>query len=284
MHKKLTLESYRAKMVRVVDHVHAHLDGDLSFDRLAEVACLSPYHWSRIYLAMRGETIAATIRRLRLQRAADRLANSDIDVGRIASQAGYGSPDTFKRAFRYTFGTTPDSYRESGLHSVFKASVSESTVFPVSIVDLAERRCASIEHRGSYMKIDHAMALLFTELGARGALPSEPEMIGVFFDDPDLGPEEKLRSRACMPVANFATLGAPLTETILRAGLYAKLSYTGPYAAMPAAYRWFLGVWLPSSGYEPDDAPFFEAYLNDPRTVPQSELRTDIHLPLRRLA
>jgi AraC family transcriptional regulator len=50
---------------------------------------------------------------------------------------------------------------------------------------------------------------------------------------------------------------------------------------MRGAYRWLLGVWLPSSGYEPDDAPIFEAYLNDPRDTPQSALRTDIHLPLR---
>ena len=44
---------------------------NLSFDRMTEVACLSPYPWSRIYSAMRGETIVATIRRLRLQRAVE---------------------------------------------------------------------------------------------------------------------------------------------------------------------------------------------------------------------
>ena len=131
------------------------------------------------------------------------------------------------------------------------------------------------------MEIDHAMGRLFTELAACQALPAEPAMIGVFFDDPDLGPQEALRSRACLPVASSVAINAPLVETILRGGLYAKLSYTGPYADMRGAYRWLLGVWLPASGYEPDDAPIFEAYLNDPREVPQNELRTDIHLPLR---
>ncbi len=33
---------------------------NLSFDRMTEVACLSPYPWSRIYSAMRRETIVAT--------------------------------------------------------------------------------------------------------------------------------------------------------------------------------------------------------------------------------
>ncbi len=283
MRKAQTQASYEIRMNRVIDHVYAHLDEDISFDELADVACLSPYHWSRIYSAMRGETIAATVRRLRLQRAADRLANSDTDIGTVAARAGYGSADTFGRAFRDTFDTTPAAYREMGSHAAFKLAhaAGDSNGFPVSVVTLPERRCASIDHRGSYMTIDHAMGRLFGELAARGALPDRPEMIGAFFDDPDLGPEDQLRSRACMPIAGPIALDAPLTETVLRAGPYAKLNYTGPYAAMPGAYRWLLGVWLPASGHEPDDAPVFEAYLNDPRLVPQSELRTDIHLPLK---
>ncbi|MCA0341315.1 AraC family transcriptional regulator [Allorhizobium pseudoryzae] len=284
MHKGLTEASYSARMIRVIDHVYAHLEDDISFDRLAEVACLSPYHWSRIYSAMRGETIVATIRRLRLQRAADRLANSQVDIATVADRAGYGSTNTFGRAFRNAFGTTPAAYRENGQHAAFRNAnaAGDATGFPVSIVDLPERRCASIDHRGSYMEIDRAMARLFAELVARGALPAQQEMIGVFFDDPELGPEEELRSRACMPIADSVARDAPLTETVLRGGPYARLSYTGPYAAMPGAYRWLLGAWLPGSGHEPDDQPVFEAYLNDPRMVPQSELRTDIHLPLKR--
>jgi AraC family transcriptional regulator len=276
-------ESYNDRLNRVLDHVYAHLDDDLSFDRLAEVACLSPYHWSRIYSAMRGETIAATFRRLRLQRAADRLSNSDLDIRAIATRAGYSSADTFGRAFKDSFGVSPVAYRGKGSHAAFKAAnaASDARAFPVTVETLPAQRCAGVEHSGSYMQIDHAMGRLFSELVARHSLPAQPAMIGVFFDDPDLGPEEKLRSRACLPVADSVTIDAPLVETILRGGPYAKLNYTGPYADMRGAYRWFLGVWLPASGYEPDDAPIFEAYLNDPREVPQTELRTDIHLPLR---
>lgn len=277
------LENYNDRLNRVLDYVYAHLEDDLSFDRLAEVACLSSYHWSRIYSAMRGETIVATIRRLRLQRAADRLANSDLEIGAVAARAGYGSTDTFGRAFREAFGESPGAYRLKGSHGAFKAAnaTADARAFPVVVESLPECRCAGIDHNGSYMAIDHAMGMLFAELVARDALPAVPAMIGVFFDDPDLGPEDELRSRACLPVAGSVTIDAPLVETVLRGGPYAKLSYTGPYADMRDAYRWFLGVWLPASSHEPDDAPIFEAYLNDPREVPQNELRTDIHLPLK---
>lgn len=274
--------AYNDRLNRVLDYVHAHLEDDLSFDRMAEVACLSPYHWSRIYSAMRGETIVATIRRLRLQRAAERLSNTDLDLATVALRAGYGSADAFGRAFKEAFGLSPAIYRAQGSHAAFKAAcvAGDARAFPAEIVNLPEQRCAGMDHIGSYMGIDHAMGRLFGELAARGTVPAEPAMKGVFFDDPDLAPEDRLRSRACLPVADTVAVDGPLVETVLRGGVYARLAYTGPYADMRGAYRGLMGVWLPSSGYQPDDAPIFEAYLNDPGSTPQDELRTDIHLPL----
>jgi AraC family transcriptional regulator len=282
MPRQQTQASYHDRLARVTDYLYAHLEDDLSFDRLAEIACLSAYHWSRIYTAMQGETVTTTIRRLRLQRAADRLANTDLDIARVAAHAGYGSTDTFARAFRDMFGQAPATYREAGSHAAYKAAnVSDNSGgFPVTVDMLPEQRCAGIDHVGSYMQIDHAMGRLFAELVARGRLPAQPVMTGVYFDNPDFGPEPELRSRACLPIDDGGAIEPPMVETVLRGGLYARLSYTGPYTDMRGAYRWLLGTWLPVSGYEPAEAPILEVYLNDPRNVPQSELRTDILLPL----
>lgn len=38
---------------------------------------------------------------------------------------------------------------------------------------------------------------------------------------------------------------------------------------------------MPGSGYEPDDRPTLEHYLNSPRQVSQAELRTDLLSPIR---
>ena len=115
--------SYEERLNRVVDHIHDHLEEEIDLNRLAEVACLSPYHWHRIYTAMRGETIGATVRRLRLLRAADRLANSAMPIADIAERAGYGSSDAFGRAFREAYGKAPADYRANGSHATFKAAI-----------------------------------------------------------------------------------------------------------------------------------------------------------------
>jgi AraC family transcriptional regulator len=132
------------------------------------------------------------------------------------------------------------------------------------------------------MQIDRAMGRLFTSLAAQKIMAPDQAMRAVFFDDPDLVSVEDLRSRACSPVAQGLPLAPPLEETVLRGDRYARLRYRGPYADMKGAYRWLLGAWLPPSGYESDDEPRFESYLNNPQQVAPAELMTDIHLPLER--
>jgi AraC family transcriptional regulator len=275
--------SYEARLNRVVDHIHDHLEEEIDLNRLAEVACLSQYHWHRIYTAMRGETISATVRRLRLLRSADRLANSQMAIGDIASRAGYGSADAFGRAFKEAYGKTPADYRQSGSHASFKAAIDreDANGFPIEIETLPPLRCAGIAHTGSYMQIGKAIGRLFGELAARKAIAPDQRMLAVFFDDPELVPVDRLRSEACSPITEKVALASPLQETILRGGPYARLRYRGPYADMRSAYRWLLGTWLPNSGEEADDAPIFEAYLNNPQDVAPTDLLTDIHLPLR---
>ncbi len=44
-----------------------------------------------------------------------------------------------------------------------------------------------------------------------------------------------------------------------------------------------MGVWLPSSGYQPDDRQCFEMYLNDPEQHPQKKHLVEIWEPVRPL-
>ena len=88
------------RLERVFTWLADHLDDTLDFATLADVACLSPYHFHRIYHSMQGETVTETVRRLRLHRAAVELITGELPVQRIARRAGYGSQEAFTRAFK----------------------------------------------------------------------------------------------------------------------------------------------------------------------------------------
>ncbi|TDW26189.1 hypothetical protein EV128_11587 [Rhizobium azibense] len=50
---------YENRLWRVSACIHDHLDEDPDIERLAEIACMSSYHWHKIYRAIYGETLAA---------------------------------------------------------------------------------------------------------------------------------------------------------------------------------------------------------------------------------
>jgi len=260
-----------------------HLDEELDLDRLSEIACLSPHHWHRIYRAVHGETLAATVKRLRLHRAAGDLVRTSLPVEEIARRTGYPNLQSFNRIFKSVFGMPPARYRREGSHKVFQ-SISEKglgEMYDVTMKTLAPRELVGVSHTGSYMGIGRAFETLGGTLQARNLYRPEMKMIGVYLDDPELVPEDKLRSFACMTEGEHVPAEAPLVHRHLDGGEYAVLRHKGPYADMHKAYQWLYGEWLPHSGREVRDTVMFEEYINNPRDAAPTQLLTDIHLPLK---
>lgn len=274
---------YQERLNRVIVFIHDHLDDEIDLDRLADVACLSRYHWHRIYHSQHGETIATTVRRLRLHRAAGFLANTSMPIEAIAERSGYGGVAAFTRAFTADYGLPPAQYRKEGAHAKFLAQMSadNGAAFDVTIRDQPPLRLAAIDHTGSYMQIGRAFEPLFGWFASRGLLGPGTRSIGVYYDDPFSVAENELRSRAALVVGPDFRCEPPLIETTIAGGRYAVLRHKGPYATMQSAYQWFFGAWLSQSGEELADAPVFEEYLNNPRDTAPAELLTDIYLPLK---
>lgn len=105
---------YETRLRRVSAYIHDHLEEDLDMERLAEIACLSSYHWHRIYRAIYGETLAATVKRLRLHRAAGDIVRTELDVSEIAKRSGYPDLQSFNRIFKSVYGMPPARYRKEG--------------------------------------------------------------------------------------------------------------------------------------------------------------------------
>lgn len=278
--------SYERRLSRVTTYLHTHLDQDLDLNKLAEIACMSPYHWHRIYQAVHGESVVATVKRLRLQRAATYLGRTEMSIEQIAEQSGYANLQSFTRIFSAVYGMPPGRYRKEGTHIQFTPSnlIRSKNMYPVDVKTIPAMPLLCVEHTGPYMGISQSFDILNGCASSRNLFTPETRWIGVFLDDPGAVEETKLRSKACIslpaPLPEHA-LQAPLSLTEVSGGKYAVLHYRGPYSDMQAVYQWLYGTWLPTSGEEAADAPAFEDYLNNPRDTAPAELLTDIYLPLR---
>ena len=229
--------AYEKRLLRVSAYIHEHLDEDMDLDRLSEIACLSAHHWHRVYRAVHNETLAATVRRLRLHRAAGDLVRSERSVRDIAVRWGYPNLQSFTRTFAAAYGMPPARYRREGSHRAYAPASNKepSRMFDVTIRTLAEQPLLAVSHAGSYMGIGKAFEALYGALFSRNIFQPDMRMIGVFLDDPDLVAEEKLRSFACVTASGDVPADAPLVRQRLAGGDHAVLRHKGPYANMGSA-------------------------------------------------
>jgi AraC family transcriptional regulator len=100
-------------------YIEANLDGEIDYQRVAQLACCSEYHFRRMFSFLSGMSLGEYIRVRRLSQAAMEVRNSSIKVIDLALKYGYDSPDAFSRAFQALHGLTPTEARREG--AVLKA-------------------------------------------------------------------------------------------------------------------------------------------------------------------
>jgi AraC family transcriptional regulator len=101
----------RRRLSRLLDYIAANLEGDLTIDRLASVACLSRFHFARAFKAAVGLSPHRYVSAKRLERAKVLLTRGDQSLVEIALALNFSCQANFTRAFRQVTGQTPGQYR-----------------------------------------------------------------------------------------------------------------------------------------------------------------------------
>ncbi len=96
------------QVLRLIDEAP---ERDMSLDRLAQHAGLSPYHFLRTFERATGATPHQYVLRARLRAAAERLADEPAKIIDVALDCGFDDVSNFNRAFRNEFSMTPRAYR-----------------------------------------------------------------------------------------------------------------------------------------------------------------------------
>ncbi len=302
---------YVARINRVIDHIEAHLHEDLHLQRLAKVACFSPYHFHRIFRAMLGETLQRFIQRLRLERAATQLLhNPTRTVTEIALDNGFSSPATFARAFRSEFEMSASDYRKAGKphsnlrkadrnagkdegsSSSYVAAERSSTMtnelkMQVDVKELDPARVAYLRHVGPYQGDAELFGRLFGKLatwaGPRGLFGPATQFMSVYHDNPDVTDDSKLRTSICLTIGDDVEVDGEIGAMTVPGGKYAIGRFRLDPDQYAAAWDALMAQWLPDSGYQPDDRVCFERYLNDPEKDPEHKHDVEICVPVRPL-
>jgi len=96
---------------RVREYIEAHLENKVSLQVLAGIAGLSMSHFAKAFKQSEGVAPHDYLVRRRLQRALERLAETDLPLSAIAYTTGFADHSHLTRQFRHHFGVPPSRYR-----------------------------------------------------------------------------------------------------------------------------------------------------------------------------
>ena len=273
-------QDYRQRVARVVAAIVADPMAEHCLEDLARIGNFSPFHFHRVYSSIAGESVAATVRRVRLALAARLLGNGDQSITQVALAAGYDSPQAFTRAFGRFTGQSPSVFQQQMHQTIFDGAdgLPGGDTAPTPRVRLIERpaqRVVAMRHKGPLATIPHTHRRL--QIQARPHAVTQ--WLGAFYGDPEEAAGFRYYAAAVSPEP--WPIPCEVEELELPAGRYAVHRLVGPYARIDAAVNALYVRWLPASGYEPDNRPSLEHYLNSSRNATQTELQTDLMIPIR---
>ena len=95
----------------VLEYMETHMDQKISLHQLADIACLSSYHFSHMFKQTMGLSPYQYLLKHRMQSACE-MFNKHMPLSQIIQNCGYSSHSRFSRAFRGVYGITPSTYQK----------------------------------------------------------------------------------------------------------------------------------------------------------------------------
>jgi len=101
------------RLRRVLAYVEEHLAEHITVTDLANVACLSIFHFTRAFAAAMGVPPHRYVSQRRLESAKAMIATGRASLSEIALHCRFSSQSSLTRAFRRATGVTPAEYRRT---------------------------------------------------------------------------------------------------------------------------------------------------------------------------
>ena len=113
---------FQASQEEIIRHVHEdltqHLSERVTIEELSRKYLMNSTTLKRVFKQVYGETIAAHMKKHRMEAAALLLIKTQDDISAIAQAVGYESQSRFTAAFKETYGELPTEYRKHRQHTL----------------------------------------------------------------------------------------------------------------------------------------------------------------------
>ena len=280
---------YAERIEKVIRHLQSHMDETPpDLQALARVAAMSDHHFHRVFRLMTGENVGEVLRRVRLARAVPALSTA-ASVAVAADASGYSTPQSLARALRQQVGLSPTASRSAPemlaralqrARPVDRRPQDPIPALTIDIVSVEPLRLLSIRNVGAYAELNRAYQALFELVTAQVDAGDIRGIYGIQFDDAAQVEARNCRALCGLDVGTQGEARGELTEYVVPAGEYVRIHHRGAYDAIAASIDTLYAYVLGTLDRDLAAHPAVIHYCDDPDTVAEPALRSDVYLPL----
>lgn len=271
---------------KVMDYIDDNLQGEISNDRISEIASCSIYNFQRMFSYIAQTSLSEYIRSRRMTLAALDLIKGNEKIIDIALKYGYDSQDAFSRAFRSFHGVLPSTVKKESVmikscpKLSFQITVKGTEKMNYQVECWPAFKVVGISNR---IKTDRAFELV-PQIWDKAWKDGTMQKFMNFF--PDYRPagflgivagskggnsEEMdyilaVTTHVDTPDCAYIPASEEMSEFSYPAATWAIINADGELPnAVQDVYHKFYSEWLPSSGYKLSDLPVIECYMQEDR-------------------
>ena len=283
-------------MNEALRYIEEHLDEDIDFHEVADIAGVSEFHFRKMFSYLSGMSLSNYIRNRRLSEAASILQQGDERILDVAVKYGYVSADGFSRAFRDWSGKNPSELKNSDSFKLFPRLTFQLTIrggmdmeyrieekAPFKLVGIKKRVPIVFEGQNpEIMKIAQSITAEQREkLGAYRNTAVGAVVNASFNFDDGRSEEEGELDHLIGSITTLEQDSEDFDVVEVPASSWAIFSVEGPFPqVMQEAWGKIFSEWLPSSNYELVEGPeiSFNGDMSDFQRV-----SSEIWIPVKRM-
>lgn len=271
--------NYLEKVQHGVDYIEANLDSHFELSDVSNAACMSQWHFQRIFKALTNETLKAYIRSRRIANSLEPLLRSDKNILDIAISAGFESHESFTRAFQKMFDLSPNDYRKRAKSSLilrkpqFDIRYLENLMSNISleptIYTTEERKFVGMQtniigYESEKNNIADKLGPLWNEFIPH-ADSINHKVLGTYYGVISQTEKGQLSYMACIEVKEISNIPNNMVAMTLPSQQYAEFEHTGlvDVNSLNNTVNYIYSSWLLRSNMRHTFAPDIEIYGPD---------------------
>jgi len=293
---------YNNRITRVFEFIDDNIETNLSLQKLAEIACFSPFHFHRIFKFITGERLNEYVKRRRIEKSALELLHTHDTTTAIAHKFGFSDNSSFSKAFKKYYSVSPTEFKKLNPHRHSKIRQLKSKNgqdYPdvekyicsitnlkkwitmnanVQIKEIPTMQLAYVSCLGP-QNLQEAYGKLVRWATPQGLLNEEVKMLTIYHDSFKVTIPEKVRMSAAMMINPPVEIAGEIRLTSITPGKSIVANFTIGIDEFEKSWTG-LFLWMNENGFKKADKNPFEIYHNNFNDHPQKKAIVDFCIPV----